>query len=42
MLASYPYDIKATVENFKDMFLADGETVPEVLIDFENYLQENY
>lgn len=42
MLETNPEDVKATVENLKEMFKLDKETVPEVLIDFENYLQENY
>ena len=40
MLESNPYDVKATVENLIDMFLTDGETVPEVLIEFDKYVNE--
>ena len=42
MLEKYPSDVKATIENLKEMLELEGADVPEVLIQFENYVEENY
>lgn len=42
MLESYPYDVKATIKNLKEMLELEEANVPEVLIQFEAYVEENY
>lgn len=42
MLESYPYDVKATIMNLKEMLELEETEVPEVLIEFEKYVKENY
>ena len=42
MLESYPYDVKATIKNLKEMLELEKVDVPEVLIKFEKYVEENY
>ena len=42
MLEKYPSDVKATISNLKEMLELEEVPVPEVLIQFENYVVENY
>ena len=42
MLESNPEDVKATIRNLKEMLELDEVAVPEVLIEFENYVEEKY
>jgi len=43
MLESNPSDVVATIDNFKDMLATeDGADVPEVLIEFEDYVRKNF
>ena len=42
MLESYPHDVKATIKNLKEMLELEEANVPEVLIQFEAYVEENY
>lgn len=42
MLEKYPSDVKATIGNLKEMLELEGADVPELLIQFENYVEENY
>ena len=42
MLESNPEDVKATIRSLKEMLELDEVAVPEVLIEFENYVEENY
>lgn len=40
MLEANPDDVKETIELLKDMFISDGGSVPEVLIEFEKYVND--
>lgn len=42
MLEANPSDVVATINNFKEMLELEEVPVPEVLIDFEKYVEENY
>ena len=42
MLEENPSDVKATISNLKEMLELEKLPVPEVLIEFENYVEENY
>lgn len=42
MLEENPSDVKATISNLKEMLELEEVDVPEVLIQFENYVVENY
>lgn len=42
MLEKYPSDVMATIRNLKEMLELEEVPVPEVLIQFENYVVENY
>lgn len=39
MLETDPTSITATIENLKEMFTIDGDEVPPVLCEFENYIK---
>ena len=41
MLVNDPNSISATIENIKNMLNADGEPVPQTLLDFEVYVNDN-
>ena len=41
MLKDDPTSISATIENIKDMLNADGEPIPNILLEFESYVNEN-
>ena len=42
MLESNPSDVIATIDNLKDMLATEEADVPEVLIDFEDYVRKNF
>lgn len=42
MLASDKYSVIATIKNLKEMLELEEADVPEVLVEFENYVQEKY
>lgn len=42
MLEENPSDVMATISNLKEMLELEEVPVPEVLIQFENYVVENY
>ena len=41
MLADDPNSISASIENMKEMFTGIGEPVPQILLNFESYVNEN-
>ena len=41
MLINDSSSITATIENIKDMLNADGEPIPNILLEFESYVNEN-
>lgn len=42
MLENNLSDVKATIDNLKEMFELENISVPEVLIKFEDYVEENF
>ena len=42
MLASDKDSVIATIKNLKEMLELEEADVPEVLVEFENYVQEKY
>lgn len=38
MLSSDPISVIDSIDNLKDMFVSDGEEIPQTLINFENYV----
>ena len=42
MLATDKDSVIATISNLKEMLELEEADVPEVLIEFESYVQENY
>ena len=41
MLADDPNSISASIENMKEMLTGIGEPVPQILLNFESYVDEN-
>ena len=41
MIINDPTSISATIENIKEMLKADGEPIPQILLEFESYVNEN-
>lgn len=42
MLTTDPNSVIDSVDNLKDMFVGNGEEIPQTLLDFESYIRENH